>query len=173
MSPALAKKEGPSRGGKRLLPGRKRKPVRIADLMSKDARSCGPQQDLAAAARLLWTGDCGVLPVVTGPERKVVGMLTDRDICMAAWTQGRALADIPVEVAMANQVVSCGPDEDACEVLARLRDSHVRRLPVVDEAGQLLGVVSLVDFARASGAGALPCEDVAAALAGIGTPPRD
>lgn len=155
------------------MPGRKRKPVRVADVMSKRVRSCGPQQDLAAAARLLWTGDCGVLPVVTGPERKVVGMITDRDICMAAWTQGRALAEIPVEVAMAAQVVSCGADEEAGEVLARLRDRHVRRLPVVDEAGQLLGVVSLVDLARASVAGALPCAGVVEALAGIGAPPRD
>lgn len=147
--------------------------MRISEIMTKNVRTCGPKQDLAAAARLLWTGDCGVLPVVTGPERKVVGMITDRDICMAAWTQARALADIPVEVAMADHVVCCAPDEDAREVLERLRERHVRRLPVVDGAGQLLGLVSLVDLARAAAAGALPCEGVVKALAGIGAPPRD
>ena len=149
------------------------KRVRVAEIMSKTVRCCGPKQDLAAAARLLWTGDCGVLPVVTGPERKVVGMITDRDICMAGWTQGRALAEIPVEVAMADHVVTCTPDEDALDIVDRLRDQHVRRLPVVDEAGQLLGVVSLVDLARAAAGGALPCENVVAALARIGAPPRD
>lgn len=147
--------------------------VRVSDIMSKKVRTCGPDHDLASAARLLWTGDCGVLPVVTGPERRVVGMITDRDICMAAWTQGKSLSEIPVEVAMASDVVCCRPGEDAVGVVRRLRDRHVRRLPVVDEAGQLLGLVSLVDLARAAAAGALPSEGVVEALASISRPPPD
>jgi CBS domain-containing protein len=147
----------------------------VQQAMAKRVQSCGPEADLAAAARLLWNGDCGVLPIVVGEGRRVVGMLTDRDICMAAWTQGRPLADIPVEIAMASDVVSCRPEEDLAEVLARLRARHVRRLPVVDEAFQLLGIISLVDIARAAtGAAAIEtASDVCETLASISAPPRD
>jgi len=149
--------------------------MKVQDVMSKNVRCCTPKDDLGAAARLLWNGDCGVLPVVSGEGRRVVGMLTDRDVCMAAWTQFRPLSDIPVEVAMASDVVSCRPEERLREVLARLRARHVRRLPVVDDAGQLLGVISLVDIARVAeetGAKELGVE-VCATLASISAPPPD
>jgi CBS domain-containing protein len=149
--------------------------MKVQDVMTKRVRCCRPQDDLAAAARLLWNGDCGVLPVVVGEERRVVGMLTDRDICMAAWTQSRPLADIPVEIAMASDVVTCRPEEDVLTVLARLRDRHVRRLPVVDEGTQLLGIVSLVDFARAAAERGPQniVDEVCATFACISCPPPD
>ncbi len=150
-------------------------PVRVHHLMTKTVLSCRPDESLAMAARLLWTGDCGALPVVTGEGRRVVGMLTDRDICMAAWIQGRALSEIPVEVAMAPEVVTCLPEEDVANVLSRLRERHVRRLPVVDDANQLLGIVSLVDIARAAeNLGLLLTRgEVASTLVAISAPPPD
>jgi len=149
--------------------------MKVQHVMTKTVRSCTPQDDLAAAARLLWTGDCGALPVVVGEGRRIVGMLTDRDVCMAAWTQGRALAEISVEVAMAPDVMTCRPEDDVTEVLARLGARHVRRLPVVDEADQLLGMVSLVDIARAAEGACASCtlEDVAATLVAISAPPPE
>jgi CBS domain-containing protein len=154
---------------------RRRGVMKVQDVMSKNVRSCTPQDDLAAAARLLWNGDCGVLPIVVGAGRRVVGMLTDRDVCMAAWTQGRPLSEIPVEIAMASDVVTCRPEDDVSEVLGRLRARHVRRLPVVDESQQLLGIVSLVDFARAAAerGARSTVEDVCATLASISAPPPD
>lgn len=149
--------------------------MKVQHVMTKDARCCRPEDDLAAAARLLWTGDCGVLPIVVGEGRRVVGMLTDRDVCMAAWTQGRPLSEIPVEVAMAQEVVTCRADDDVSEVLERLRTRHVRRLPVVDDAGQLLGIISLVDIARGAERPGSSCTlaDVAATLVAISaTPPE-
>ena len=149
--------------------------MKVQHVMTKDVRCCRPDDDLASAARLLWTGDCGVLPIVVGEGRRVVGMLTDRDVCMAAWTQGRPLSEIPVEVAMAQDVVTCRPEDDVSEVLARLRTRHVRRLPVVDDAGQLLGVISLVDIARAAEGPGASCTlaDVATTLVAISaTPPE-
>lgn len=149
--------------------------MRVQHVMTKAVCSCTPESDLAAAARLLWTGDCGVLPVVVGEGRRVVGMLTDRDVCMAAWTQGRPLAEIPVEVAMAQDVVVCRPEDDVADVLALLRARHVRRLPVVDDANQLLGILSLVDIARAAARPGASCspEDVAATLVAISAPPPE
>lgn len=149
--------------------------MKVQHLMTKDARSCRPDDDLASAARLLWTTDCGVLPIVVGEGRRVVGMLTDRDVCMAAWTQGRPLAEIPVEVAMAQDLATCEPSDDVASVLARMRARHVRRLPVVDDAGQLLGIISLVDIARAAERPGAPCtlDEVGAALVAISaTPPE-
>ncbi len=149
--------------------------MKVQHVMTKDVRCCRPDDDLASAARLLWTGDCGVLPIVVGEGRRVVGMLTDRDVCMAAWTQGRPLSEIPVEVAMAQDVVTCRPEDDVSEVLARLQARHVRRLPVVDDADQLLGVISLVDIARAAERPGASCTlaDVAATLVAISaTPPE-
>lgn len=156
-------------------PERVASPVRVQHLMTKTVLSCRPEESLAVAARLLWTGDCGALPVVAGDERRVMGMLTDRDICMAAWIQGRALSEIPVEVAMAPDVVTCRPEDDVVDVLARLREHHVRRLPVVDDANQLLGIVSLVDIARAAEeAGLLLTRgEVATTLVAISAPPPD
>lgn len=149
--------------------------MRVEHVMTKSVRCCAPEDHLGAAARLLWNGDCGVLPVVTGAERRVVGMLTDRDICMAAWTQAKPLCDIPVEVAMADHVYTCRPEEGLPEVLERLRTRHVRRLPVVDEGGQLLGIVSLVDVARAAELPGAPCAaaEVCSTLVAISAPPPD
>jgi CBS domain-containing protein len=149
--------------------------MKVQHVMSKAVRCCRPEDDLASAARLLWTGDCGALPVVVGDGRRVVGMLTDRDICMAAWTQGKPLFELPVEIAMATDVATCRPDEDLQVVLARLRERRVRRLPVVDDANQVLGLISLVDIARGATLPGASCrvDEVATTLADISAPPRD
>jgi CBS domain-containing protein len=62
----------------------------MTDLMTTNAKSCGTMDNLERAAQIMWENDCGVVPVVDGSER-VVGMVTDRDICMAAYTQGQPL----------------------------------------------------------------------------------
>lgn len=121
--------------------------MRIQDLMSRPAVTCAQDDSLDAAARLMWEHDCGTVPVL-GDDGKVVGILTDRDICMAAYTQGRPLSAIRAATAMARQVYSCHPDEaiEAAEEL--MADKHIRRLPVVDAEGHPVGVLSLNDLAR-------------------------
>lgn len=117
--------------------------------MTRDPRTCTPQDSLAAAARLLWDHDVGVVLVVD-PARadRVIGTVTDRDICMAAFTQGRALGELQVATAMAREVFVCHPDEPAGEAMRRMRERQVRRLPVVDETGRAVGVLSLNDLVR-------------------------
>jgi CBS-domain-containing membrane protein len=78
----------------------------------------------------------------------VVGIVTDRDICMAAYTQGRALHEISVSTVMTRDVVACQPADTIARVEERMRESRVRRLPVLDDGGQLLGMISLTDIAR-------------------------
>jgi CBS domain-containing protein len=115
-------------------------------VMTENARSCGPKDRLTDAARVLWEADCGVVPVVD-PGGTVVGMLTDRDVCMAAYTKGLPLHDIAVEQVMARDVVTCSRGDSVQALLERMANNRVRRIPVVDAERRLLGVVSLADLA--------------------------
>ena len=123
--------------------------MKVEQLMTKRVVCCTPGDTLNDAARILWERDCGVVPVVdTDGSQRVVGMLTDRDVCMAAYTQGLTLSQIRVRDAMSHGVQSCRPGEDVSEAERTMRDAQLHRLPVVDEAEQLLGVISLADIAR-------------------------
>ena len=123
--------------------------MRIEQLMTKSPKSCQPGHTLSEAAQMMWDHDCGCLPVTAGDgSQRVVGMITDRDICMAAQFHGRPLGEIRVGDAMAKDVWACNPGDAPCEAEAIMREARVRRLPVVDEADQLLGLLSLADLAR-------------------------
>jgi CBS domain-containing protein len=141
--------------------------MNVIEIMSSPAHTCVTSDTLARAAQLMWEHDCGALPVVDGTGR-AVAMITDRDICMAAYLQGRPPADIAVMAAASRCLYSVQPN-DAVEVaLAKMRAHQTRRLPVIDERGNLIGVISLADIIRASGAGEGPGSIViAAALADI------
>lgn len=123
--------------------------MRVESLMMKEVRSVFPNDPLREAARVMWERDCGFVPVVRDPEsRDIVGVLTDRDICMASYTRDQPLAEISVESVMSRAVRICKPEDrlEAAEEI--MREAQVRRLPVVDVANQLVGVISLSDIAR-------------------------
>lgn len=124
--------------------------MRVRDVMIDDAATCAPHDSLHRAAELMWDHDCGFVPVVAGGH--LVGFVTDRDACMAAYTQGRPLARIRVGDVMTRSLETTTPDEDLEEAQRRMARSRVRRLPVVLD-GRLVGVVSLNDVARAAAAG--------------------
>lgn len=115
----------------------------------KPPQVCGPADSLDCAARILWEHDCGVVPVVDEKHR-VVGMVTDRDVCMAAYTRGRTLGALPVHGAMAHAVARCQPDHDVEAALRIMAEAQVHRLPVVDGNDRLLGILSLTDVLRAA-----------------------
>jgi signal-transduction protein with cAMP-binding, CBS, and nucleotidyltransferase domain len=119
--------------------------ISAAQLM-KPARSCQPSDTLNEAARLMWEFDCGAVPVVNHAGR-LVGMITDRDICMAAYTTGQALAALSVESAMSSDVATAAPHDSVGSIASSMRLKQVRRIPVVDE-GKLVGIVTLADIAR-------------------------
>lgn len=123
--------------------------MKVEHLMTKSVVCCTPGDTLNDAARIMWERDCGVVPVVdTDGSQRVVGMLTDRDICIAAYTQGQALSRIRVRDVMSRGVESCRAGQDVAEAERTMRDAQLHRLPVVDDAEQLLGVISLADIAR-------------------------
>jgi len=123
--------------------------MRVEQIMTKQVQSCGPGDSLERAAQLMWDYDCGCIPVCTGNgARRTVGMITDRDICMNALFQGKPLWDLHVSDAMANEVRVCRPDDLLERAEKIMRDARIRRLPVVDDKGALIGMIALSDLAR-------------------------
>jgi CBS domain-containing protein len=124
------------------------------------------------AARLMWEHDVGSLPVVDDDGR-LCGMVTDRDLCMGAYTQGQPLAAINVATTMARHVVKAEVHDEAKRVLELMARHRVRRIPVVDEHDRPIGIVAIHDLARRSDTGqpAVVSEhDLAATLRAICTP---
>ncbi|MDF3071792.1 MAG: hypothetical protein K0R38_7393 [Polyangiaceae bacterium] len=148
-------------------------PTRVRDLMKRDPVTCGPSDDLSEAAKLMWEGDFGVVPVVDDQGRPI-GMLTDRDVCMAAYKRGVSLRELTVESAMSRSVASCRPTDTMRLLMDAMATYQVRRLPVVDDAGKLVGIVSLADIARLAQAPTLLSQEarvwVPGVLAGISEP---
>jgi CBS domain-containing protein len=126
--------------------------MRIEQLMTRSPKSCEASHTLSEAAQMMRDCDCGCLPVTAGDgSQRVVGMVTDRDICMAAQSCGKPLGEIRVGAAMTKDVRACNPRDPLREAEAIMWEARVHRLPVVDEAEQLLGLLSLTDLAREAG----------------------
>ena len=142
----------------------------VRDLMSEHVHACAPTDSLQRAAEIMWSGDCGAIPVVDD-QSHVVGMVTDRDVCMHALMSGQRLQDCRVADAMSTDVCACGASDsiDAAQTLMRRR--RVRRLPVVDADRHLIGILSINDLALHSGRDkrdtCVPPEAVAATLTGV------
>ncbi len=122
--------------------------MHVEKIMSQPAITCRTDDNLATAAALMWNHDCGVIVVVDTDGAHVAGMVTDRDICMAAYTQGKPLAQIPVASAMASHVITCRAKDSLDTAEKRMRMQQIRRIAVVDGAGHPVGVLSLNDLAR-------------------------
>ena len=115
--------------------------------MSQGVRTCSPDDSLNHVARILWEADCGAVPV-TDAEGRLLGIITDRDVCMASYTRGQPLWACSVSSVMSTPVHHCAPDDSAEHVAEIMRAHQVRRVPVAAPDGRLLGMVSLADIAR-------------------------
>ena len=150
--------------------------MKVEQVMSRNVKSCRADDTLNRAAQMMWENDCGCVPVVDD-EGRAVGMLTDRDVCMAAYIQGGLLSHLRVGSAMAGDVRSCRPTDTVAEAESIMRAAQVRRLPVVDPESHIIGLLSLNDIARevarergASGKPEVDCEEIAETLGVICTP---
>ncbi len=146
--------------------------MRVSDLMVHRVITCSDRSTLADAARLMWENDIGFLPVLSSNDGKMVGAITDRDMCMAAWLQRRPLAEIPVRTAMSQDVATCHPEMDIYEAEKVMRKRQVHRLPVTTAEGLLLGILSINDMAvRSAREGDERLEEnVAETLAAVAAP---
>ncbi len=122
--------------------------MKIQAIMNQAVKSCNPETNLAAAAMIMWDNDCGFIPIVSS-DQKVLGVITDRDICMAVATKHRRAEEITVgEVGLSQEhpIFSCQPDDDVRMALETMSRQRIRRLPVVNKEGVLIGVLSMNDI---------------------------
>ena len=143
--------------------------MKAEQLMTRDVCTCSQYDSLERAAHVMWNSDVGCL-VVTDTEQRPIGMITDRDVAMAAYIQNALLRDARVASAMASNVLTCSPTTSLSDLENTMRTAQVRRIPVVDSNGTLVGIVTLGDIARSAQSSALRMTEIpglAKTLAGI------
>jgi CBS-domain-containing membrane protein len=145
--------------------------MQIGKLMRADVFTCRAADTADAAAKVMWDRDVGCVPVIDDTGH-VAGVVTDRDLCMAAYTRGVPLSAIPVSTVMSGTVYSCGPEDDVAAVERTMAMHQIRRMPVIDEHGVPVGMISLNDLARAASVGpnSVSSAGVAKTLAAVGAP---
>ena len=145
----------------------------VEKVMTSDVEACLASNTLSEAAAVMWRRDCGAVPVVD-EERRVVGVVTDRDICMALATRGQLASEVKVGDVMTNPARTCTTVDDVREALDVMKGAQLRRLPVVDGAGRLAGILSINDVilrsARGKGKKHVSHADTMAALKAINAP---
>ena len=120
--------------------------MNVEQLMTGAVAICRATDTLNDAAKIMWERDCGAVPVVDDAGRPIA-MITDRDVCIASYTQGQPLFAIPISSAMSKTIVTCREGESLSTAEAVMRGQQIRRLPIVDADGCLIGILSLNDIA--------------------------
>ncbi len=143
--------------------------MKISSLLHPGVATCDQLDNLERVAHRMWNRDVGCLPVVTDAGT-LVGMITDRDVAMAAFLQGAPLSRIIVGSVMSKELVTCTAEDTVKVAIERMMTRQLRRLPVVDRDVKLVGIISLNDIARAAAAGTLPPTDVATLVTAVGKP---
>lgn len=119
---------------------------RISDIMTRDVMTIAPNETIRRAAQMMDELNVGSIPVCDG--QKLVGMVTDRDITIRATSAGRAPEETAVQDVMSSEVHYCFDDEEVTEVMEKMRDVQIRRVPVMDhQTHNMIGIVSLGDIA--------------------------
>lgn len=118
-----------------------------AAVMTRNVRTCSVDDSLNQAASIMWEADCGAVPVIDS-DGKLLGIVTDRDVCMAAYTRGQPLWACVVGSVMSAPTQYCSPSQPLELVAKIMREHQIRRVPVADSDGRLVGMVSLADLAR-------------------------
>jgi len=118
----------------------------IREVMTTSPRWCLPSDSASKAARIMKDIDAGLIPVVENAEsRRLVGVVTDRDLCLEVIAESRNPDTVPVKDAMTRTLICCLPEDEMQKALDLMRENQVRRIPVVDQQGTLQGIVSMAD----------------------------
>lgn len=147
--------------------------MKVRDLMTSGVASIDSDDSLSSAARMMWECDCGVIPVTRAD--RVLGVITDRDICMASWIRNQPLSELRVSDSMSRELFSCSPDDNVSVAERLMQSRQIRRLPVIDKEGHLVGILSLADIVRCTeragrGVSDVSSNEVASTLATICQP---
>jgi CBS domain-containing protein len=141
--------------------------------MTKRVASVHPATSVERAARLMEECDCGSLPVV-GDNGVLVGMVTDRDIAIRIVARGRDARNALVADCMTERVFACYANESIAECMRQMARHQVRRMPIVDDRGRLVGILAQGDLARHVGHHPVPEErrELANVVAALSEPRR-
>ena len=121
--------------------------MQIRQLMTTSPIYCLPTDSASKAALMMNDIDVGILPIVDTEEtRKLIGVVTDRDLCLEVVAKGLDPLDVHVLQCMTRNLVCCEPDDDMQKALQLMRENQIRRIPVVDKKGVIQGMVSLADL---------------------------
>jgi CBS domain-containing protein len=121
--------------------------MRIKHAMTKEPSCCVPSDSAQQAACIMRDEKAGVVPVIDSAEsRKIVGIVTDRDLCMNVVAEGRDPGGVTVEQCMTTKVVTCSPTDSVERATELMRENQIRRIPIVNEQGELQGIVSMADL---------------------------
>lgn len=119
---------------------------RIREIMTSNPSTIGPDKTVVDAARVMKQEDAGVVPVTE--NGRLTGMVTDRDIAIRVVAEGKDPKSTTVQEVASKNLVTLDPEQDLDEALRLMAQHQVRRLPVVEEDGRLVGVVAQADVAR-------------------------
>jgi CBS domain-containing protein len=121
--------------------------MKVKHVMTKDPTCCVPSDTAQRAAKIMRDEDVGVVPVIENEQsREVVGIVTDRDLCMNVVAEGRDPRTTQVHECMTMTVVSCSPQDSVEKATELMRENQIRRIPVVDEQHRLVGIVAMADI---------------------------
>lgn len=144
--------------------------MKIREIMTRSPVCCWPSSSALSAALLMQESDTGILPVIQDPfTPRLVGVVTDRDLCLHVVATGRDPASTWVDGCMTPDPVCCTEQDEVPHALELMKTHQVRRLPVVNEKYELVGILSLADLVRQAG---LESRDILAALQSICSEPR-
>jgi len=123
--------------------------MKAQDIMTKNPKSVTPETSVREAAQLMKSEDVGMIPVVRSVGSKsIVGIVTDRDIAIRHVAAGHSSPDCPVSEAMSSNVKTCKTTDSVDDVMKAMGREQVRRIPIVDDRGDLVGIVAQADIAR-------------------------
>ena len=122
--------------------------MKAKDIMTKDPVTVTPNATVREAARLMQREDTGILPVVEDGTKKLLGVITDRDIAIRVVAEGRDANTLVADVMSKGRLVALRPDADVGDAMEKMADEQVRRIPIIDDRGTLQGIVSQADIVR-------------------------
>lgn len=116
------------------------------EIMTRSPFCCQTADSAQDAARLMWEANVGSVPVTTDGKR-LVGIVTDRDLALRVLAEGRMARETPIQQVMTPNPITCQPDDDVQRVLSLMAEHQIRRIPIVDENHNIVGIVSQADIA--------------------------
>jgi CBS domain-containing protein len=120
--------------------------MEVREIMADEVKTCGPETTLASVAHLMWLQNIGSVPVVN-LEGRPMGIVTDRDIAMSSFLNHRSLWELRAcDVTREQKIRTCHVDDPVDKAIGMMKDYEIRRLPVIDGNGKLVGMLSFGDM---------------------------